>query len=1143
MRFPDQQPPRCEFHVSRRVRDRYGFDEALFGSTGNVVFADFRAAREFADRMNRRRDLEAHPEQAVKASEINAMGLIDEMLHVIFARYRERVRPTLMSETLAELESDLGAKELSRVLATFVDEFPPVAVYRGEISVEDYLDSATGGTPNREIALEELTLLRFANTNPAFAPYRELFDDSRLRDETAYSRCVEKIEAVFSGRPGLAESGQTLLDLLLAPVWAAPTSLEGQLAFMRVSWAEILGDVILRVLSSLDFVAEETKPFFGFGPGPVEPPDYGDLGDAPQRYSKDQDWMPRLVLLAKNVHVWLDQLSKRYGREITTLDMIPDEALDRLAGWGFTGLWLIGVWQRSRASETIKKWMGDEEAVASAYSLADYAIAEDLGGEAAYDNFKARAWDRGIRISTDMVPNHMGIDSRWVIEHPDWFIGLDESPFPAYRFSGADLCHDGRVGIHLEDGYWNRSDAAVVFKRVDQWTGATRYIYHGNDGTSMPWNDTAQLDYRNPEVREAVIQTILHVARRSPIIRFDAAMTLAKQHYHRLWFPAPGTGGDIPSRAEHGMTRAQFDAVMPEEFWREVVDRVAAEAPDTLLLAEAFWLLEGYFVRTLGMHRVYNSAFMNMLRDERNADYRMLIKSTLEYDPQILKRYVNFMSNPDEKTAVDQFGTDGKYFGVATLMATLPGLPMFGHGQIEGYAEKYGMEFRRPRWAEEPDGALVHRHERQLFPLLHRRGSFAEVDRFLLYDLVDDQGMVDENVFAYSNEVGGEKSLVIFHNTFAETRGRLRQSTAKVVRAADGSERLERFSVAQGLGVTDGEDRFLAFRDVADGLEYLRPCRQLVEEGLYVELDAYRCHVFLDFRELVDDGDGRLRRLDAELGGGGVDSIDLALAEIDHRDLLKPYAELVSVATIQALDRARSEKAVADDRSTAVGEVLQSMADVLEAVAARQGSDRDPDEVVLALRRDLERLLRLSDAGDLTKWAAAGLRWWTTVFFWLLTRRIAAAEHREDSSGREIDWFDDWLLSRVMSRHARGLGLEQAEVEEVVSAVRLLLAIDGWWATGSDGVIDMTAVMTDLFSRAPGRVFLGVNNWQGKLWYRAEALSRLAEWLEIAATLDAPGDGETAAAVVDSLARLLKADDESGYRVDRLLAALASDES
>jgi hypothetical protein len=64
------------------------------------------------------------------------------------------------------------------------------------------------------------------------------------------------------------------------------------------------------------------------------------------------------------------------------------------------------------------------------------------------------------------------------------------------------------------------------------------------------------------------------------------------------------------------------------------------------------------------MHRVYNSAFMHMLRDEDNAKYRMAIKNTLEFDPQILKRYVNFMNNPDEKTAVEQFGKGDKYFGI-----------------------------------------------------------------------------------------------------------------------------------------------------------------------------------------------------------------------------------------------------------------------------------------------------------------------------------------------------------------------------------------------------------------------------------------------------------------------------------------------
>ena len=41
----------------------------------------------------------------------------------------------------------------------------------------------------------------------------------------------------------------------------------------------------------------------------------------------------------------------------------------------------------------------------------------------------------------------------------------------------------------------------------------------------------------------------------------------------------------------------------PWRAWREVVERVRQETPDTLLLAEAFWMMEGYFVRTLGMHR------------------------------------------------------------------------------------------------------------------------------------------------------------------------------------------------------------------------------------------------------------------------------------------------------------------------------------------------------------------------------------------------------------------------------------------------------------------------------------------------------------------------------------------------------------
>ena len=47
-----------------------------------------------------------------------------------------------------------------------------------------------------------------------------------------------------------------------------------------------------------------------------------------EAFSPELGWMPSLVLMAKNTYVWMDQLSKKYGRPIDRLDQIPDEELD-----------------------------------------------------------------------------------------------------------------------------------------------------------------------------------------------------------------------------------------------------------------------------------------------------------------------------------------------------------------------------------------------------------------------------------------------------------------------------------------------------------------------------------------------------------------------------------------------------------------------------------------------------------------------------------------------------------------------------------------------------------------------------------------------------------------------------------------------
>ncbi|MBM4046013.1 MAG: alpha-amylase, partial [Planctomycetes bacterium] len=779
---PSAALPRFEFHISRKARVRYQFDQSLYSLTGNVILADYRAVRALADKMNAVRDAKQNPDQAVRAGQLNAMGLIDEILHFVAARYRAERNPNAMAKALNWLGERMGQDALDRTLLEFVTLFPPLAVHQSQQTPSQYLAGETGGYPHRCIVLEEVMLLSLTNENPAFAPFIELFDDADLRQQPGYVRIKSLLDDFFRTQPTYGPYGQMLTDLLRAPVKASPYSLTGQLLYIKEHWrffipGEMLDRLVHRLLVALDYIQEEERPR-GLGPGPAVVPTFREGALATdlewEQYSSDLDWMPKAVLMVKHTYVWLHQLSVKYGRGITRLDQVPDEELDMLGQWGFTGLWLIGLWQRSPASAKIKQRCGNPEAISSAYSLYAYEIADELGGYAAFDSLRARAWQRGIRMAVDMVPNHVGLYSRWTVEHPDWFIQLDHPPFPSYGFSGHDLSDDDRIGLQIEDGYWSRSDAAVVFKWWNKRTGETRYIYHGNDGTCMPWNDTAQLNFLIPAVREAVIQEILKVARHAPIIRFDAAMTLTKRHYHRLWYPEPGSGGDIPSRAGRGMSRPDFDHVFPQEFWREVVDRVAKEAPDTLLLAEAFWLMEGYFVRTLGMHRVYNSAFMNMLKAEENANYRSVIKNILEFDPEILRRLVNFMNNPDEQTAVAQFGKGDKYLGVCLMMATMPGLPMFGHGQLEGFTEKYGMEYRRAYWDEPTDWDLLERHKREVFPLLRKRYLFSGTENFFLYDLYDRHGKVNEDVFAYSNRCGHERALVLYNNRYAHAAGCVR---------------------------------------------------------------------------------------------------------------------------------------------------------------------------------------------------------------------------------------------------------------------------------------------------------------------------------------------------------------------------------
>jgi len=1179
-------------HARKTARDAYfpsRYDDAFFTPRGDIAFKDTGDARRFADKINVRDDRSGPG--CLRPAELAAMVLVHEIFHVVIGQYRQQ-NPGAFDALVKQVDERLGGGARETWLK-FLRTFPTPAIYKhfqgeGDETPEKLL--AREGKKAEDEYTEEVILLWLTNQNPAYEPVRKIVSDEDLGE--TYQRFVAEARAYFAAAAPMGPKGESLFDLLLAPSRAAPNDILAQLRFIEEKWGHAFGleqlGVWRRLLWARDFLNEEGKYFFRGGPGPGAPlldamrferrPD-----EEPKRFSADLDWMPRVVLIAKTVFVWLDQLSKKYGRPIERLDEIPDEELDLLASRGFTGLWLIGLFERSRASKKIKQMRGDKDAVASAYSLMKYDIAAELGGYEAYAGLKERAWKRGIRLAADMVPNHVGIDGEWVVNHPDWFVQVRQPPFPSYRFGGTDLSDDPNVGVFIEEGYWTKTDAAVVFRRHDRNPGEDRFIYHGNDGTSMPWNDTAQLDYLRAEVRHAVIETILHVARMFPIIRFDAAMTLAKRHVQRLWYPLPGQGGAIPSRSDFAMTQEEFDRLIPIEFWREVVDTVAARAPDTLLLAEAFWMMEGYFVRTLGMHRVYNSAFMNMLKREENQKYRETIKNVLDFEPEILKRFVNFMSNPDEETAVAQFGSDDKYFGVCVMMCTMPGLPMFGHGQVEGFHEKYGMEYRRPKWDEKPDEALVARHEREIFPLAKKRYLFSGVTEFALFDFVTEGGGIDEDVFAFCNGLGDERVLVLYNNKWKETRGRIAASTP--ARREDGSTAPKH--VAEAMGIDRAQGEWVLFRDMAKGLEYIRPMNEL-RESFFFELGAFKYHVFHEFRGVHATAEMPYGELAAELAGRGVPSIARALVALKMRPVHVPMREALGQGHVAYLaggwDAAKKE--VKPEVLTALEERLRNFAGGL---AYMRGLERGlaADEALAKAHRRLEAVLAIAhahvddgkaaylrgNASSSAQAATASTVTASTTSAPATTVTTAATVKTNGTNGTaengangvaeaaapprvaDVELLIVWLQVEAM------LGLI-VETAPEASASTLRESVIGSWELALP-LVDVFAHTDDAHGRAAlvllaatlpagplrevlgaaledprGRAYLGVHESGGVTWLSKEAFERLARVLAEREAVEGRASVALAERQAEDAVRLAE---REGYRADAIARALVAD--
>lgn len=114
------------------------------------------------------------------------------------------------------------------------------------------------------------------------------------------------------------------------------------------------------------------------------------------------------------------------------------------------------------------------------YDVSDHAtVAEEYGGEAAFDRLIEAAHAAGLKVIMDLVVSHTSIEHPWFKEHPDWYVWREGEEPP---------------------NNWEASFGGPAWSRDPDGpgTGRTRWYLH----SFFP--EQPDLDWRKPEVREAM---------------------------------------------------------------------------------------------------------------------------------------------------------------------------------------------------------------------------------------------------------------------------------------------------------------------------------------------------------------------------------------------------------------------------------------------------------------------------------------------------------------------------------------------------------------------------------------------------------------------------------------------------------------
>ncbi|OQR83869.1 alpha-amylase [Achlya hypogyna] len=393
---------------------------------------------------------------------------------------------------------------------------------------------------------------------------------------------------------------------------------------------------------------------------------------------------------------WLYELSIKYNRPISLSDpaavaLIQKELLALQAAYRPDYIWMMGVWElgayglnldrttKQAEFNTILPGYANEDVIGSPYAVANYTCNPSIGSDADLRSLKTFLNSHGMKLMLDFVPNHVAVDHPWTCSHPEYLLPIDQANL------GAHSCAKG--------------------PSVKPPCQASRKFYTGGDYWNSGWTDTVQLNYWNPALRAAQIDTLRHIASLADGIRCDMAMSVLNREIALAWVK-DDLNWECTTGSQGRMPDVYANNPPTTEFWADAITALRKSHPDLLLMAENYNYgftptPEDVYLQSLGFDLTYDMDALKKLTQTPigtgQNDFLNLVRGHGSY-----AKSVHFVENHDDNRAAGtmfNFKASAARAGAAAV-ATLPGAKLFFHGQFDCNPNRLSVQLRRGvKWA------------------------------------------------------------------------------------------------------------------------------------------------------------------------------------------------------------------------------------------------------------------------------------------------------------------------------------------------------------------------------------------------------------------------------------------------------------